>query len=227
MVEEQSIRKINMVVYALIPLRAKSTRIKNKNFVKVKKKPLFMHATQQALNSRLINKVFISTDSNKVKINNKKLLVIKRSRISSNKNAPTEIVIKEFLKKYSCDYLVLIQATNLFIKSKYLDKAINKLITNSKKYDSLLSVVNSKYLIWKKKNNYVVPKNYNYKKRPRSQDIKENEYIENGSFYIFKIKNFFKSKNRLYGKITYFEMPKETIFEVDEKEDLEIIKKLI
>ena len=186
-----------------------------------------MHATQQALNSRLINKVFISTDSNKVKINNKKLLVIKRSRISSNKNAPTEIVIKEFLKKYSCDYLVLIQATNLFIKSKYLDKAINKLITNSKKYDSLLSVVNSKYLIWKKKNNYVVPKNYNYKKRPRSQDIKENEYIENGSFYIFKRKNFFKSKNRLYGKITYFEMPKETIFEVDEKEDLEIIKKLI
>ena len=117
MEEEQSIRKIIMVVYALIPLRAKSTRIKNKNFVKVQKKPLFMHATQQALNSRLINKVFISTDSNKVKINNKKLLVIKRSKISSNKNAPTEIVIKEFLKKYLCDYLVLIQATNLFIKS--------------------------------------------------------------------------------------------------------------
>jgi len=216
-----------MIVFALIPLRANSSRIVNKNFVKVQKKPLFMHAAQQALNSRLISKVFISTDSNKVKTNNRKLFVIKRSRISSSKNAPTEIVIKEFLKKYLCDYLVLIQATNLFIKAEHLDKAINKLIKNSKRYDSLLSVVSSKYLIWKKKNNCVISQNYNYKKRPRSQDIKESEYIENGSFYIFKRENFFKSKNRLHGKITYYEMPKESIFEVDEKEDLKIIKKLI
>ena len=216
-----------MIIYGLIPLRKGSTRIKNKNFIKIQKKPLFMHATQQALNSRFISKVFISTDSDKVKVDNKKILVIKRSRASSTKYASTEMVIEEFLKKYSCDYLVLIQATNLFVKSEYLDKAINKLVKNPKKYDSLLSCVSSKYFIWKKKNNYIVSKNYDYKKRPRSQDAKLNEYIENGAFYILKSKNFLKSKNRLYGKITYFEMPKETIFEVDEKEDLKIIKKLI
>ena len=68
---------IVMIVFALIPLRASSSRIVNKNFVKVQKKPLFMHAAQQALNSRLISKVFISTDSNKVKTNNRKLFVIK------------------------------------------------------------------------------------------------------------------------------------------------------
>ena len=121
-----------MVIYGLIPLRKRSIRIKNKNFIKIQKKPLFMFAAQQALNSRLISKVFISTDSNKIKINNKKLFVIKRSKASTTKNASTEILIKEFLKKYSCDYLVLIQATNLFIKSKYLDKAIYKLIKNTK-----------------------------------------------------------------------------------------------
>ena len=216
-----------MVIYGLIPLRKGSTRIKNKNFIKIQKKPLFMHATQQALNSRFISKVFISTDSDKVKIDNKKLFVIKRSRASSTKYASMEMVIEEFLKKYSCDYLVLIQATNVFIKSEYLDKAISKLVKNTEKYDSLLSCVSSKYFIWKKKNNYIVPKNYDYKKRPRSQDVELNEYIENGAFYIFKSKNFLKSKNRLYGKVTYFEMPKETIFEVDEREDLRIIKKLI
>ena len=216
-----------MIIYGLIPLRKGSARIKNKNFIKIQKKPLFMHATQQALKSRFISKVFISTDSDKVKVDNKKILVIKRSRASSTKYASTEMVIEEFLKKYSCDYLVLIQATNLFIKSEYLDKAINKLIKNIKKYDSLLSVVSSKYLIWKKKNNRIISSNYDIKKRPRSQDIKQIEYIENGSFYIFKRKNFIKSKNRLHGKITYFEMPKESIFEVDEKEDLKMIKKLI
>ena len=46
-------------------------------------------------------------------------------------------------------------------------------------------------------------------------------------FIFLKERIFFKSKNRLHGKITYYEMPKESIFEVDEKKDLKIIKKLI
>ena len=216
-----------MVIYGLIPLRKASVRIKNKNFIKIKKKPVFQYAVQQALNSRLISKVFIATDSNKIKSNNRKLFVVKRSRSSTTAHASGDIVITEFLKKYPCDYLVLIQATNLFVKTEYLNKAIIKLIKNSKKYDSLLSVVSTKHFIWRKKNNYIYSHNYDYKKRPRSQDIKQTEYIENGSFYIFKRKNFLKFNNRLHGRITYFPMPKETIFELDEKEDLKIIKRLI
>ena len=216
-----------MIIYALIPLRTGSIRIKNKNFIKVKKKPLYFHALNQTLKSKLIKKVFIATKSEKVKIKHKKLSIFKRSKKSNNKKSSTEIVIGEFLKNNFCDYLVLIQATNLFIKANYIDLAIKKLINNRKKYDSLLSVVKAKYLIWQKNKDLIISKNYNYKKRPRSQDIKDKEFIENGSFYIFKRKNFLKTKNRLHGKITYFEMPKESIFELDEKEDLKIVKKLI
>ena len=213
-----------MIIYALIPLRTGSIRIKNKNFIKVKKKPLYFHALNQTLKSKLIKKVFIATKSKKVKIKHKKLSIFKRSKKSNNKKSSTEIVIGEFLKNNFCDYLVLIQATNLFIKAKHIDLAIKKLINNRKKYDSLLSVVKAKYFIWQQNKNLVISKNYNYKKRPRSQDIKNKEFIENGSFYIFKRKNFLKTKNRLHGKITYFEMPKESIFELDEKEDLKLSK---
>ena len=216
-----------MIIYALIPLRTGSVRIKNKNFIQIKKKSVYLHSTHQALKSRLIQKVFIATNSKKIKIKHKKLSIFKRSKKSNNKKSSTEIVIGEFLKNHFCDYLVLIQATNLFIKAKHIDLAIKKLINNRKKYDSLLSVVKSKYLIWQQNKDLIISKNYNYKKRPRSQDIKNKEFIENGSFYIFKRKNFLKIKNRLHGKITYFEMPKESIFELDEKEDLQIIKKLI
>jgi CMP-N-acetylneuraminic acid synthetase len=216
-----------MIIYALIPLRTGSIRIKNKNFIKVKKKPLYFHALNQTLKSKLIKKVFIATKSKKVKIKHKKLSIFKRSKKSNNKKSSTEIVIGEFLKNHFCDYLVLIQATNLFIKAKHIDLAIKKLINNRKKYDSLLSVVKAKYFIWQQNKDLIISKNYNYKKRPRSQDIKNKEFIENGSFYIFKRKNFLKTKNRLHGKITYFEMPKESIFELDEKEDLKIVKKLI
>ena len=216
-----------MIIYALIPLRTGSIRIKNKNFIKVKKKPLYFHALNQTLKSKLIKKVFIATKSKKVKIKHKKLSIFKRSKKSNNKKSSTEIVIGEFLKNNFCDYLVLIQATNLFIKAKHIDLAIKKLINNRKKYDSLLSAVKAKYFIWQQNKDLIISKNYNYKKRPRSQDIKNKEFIENGSFYIFSRRNFLKTKNRLHGKITYFEMPKESIFELDEKEDLKIIKKLI
>lgn len=216
-----------MIIYALIPLRTDSIRIKNKNFIKIKKKSVYLHSTHQALKSRLIQKVFIATNSKKIKIKHKKLSIFKRSKRSDTKKSSTEIVVEEFLKNNYCDYLVLIQATNLFIKTKYIDLAIKKLVKNKKKYDSLLSVVKSKYFIWKRNKDLIISKNYSLKRRPRSQEIKDNEFIENGSFYIFSRNKFLKLKNRLHGKITHFEMPKESIFELDEKEDFRIISKLI
>ena len=217
-----------MKIYGLIPLRKGSIRLKNKNFLKVLNKPLYKYATNEALKSKFINKLFISTDSNKVKMKHKKLSVISRSKASSTRYASTEMVIEEFLKKYKCDYLVLIQATNPFLKTQYIDKAIKKLISNNRKFDTLLSAVKNQHFIWKKnRNDCIFPKNYNFKKRPRTQDSKLEEYSENGAFYIFNTIAFLKNKNRLHGNITYFEMPKESIFEVDDKEDLRIIKKLL
>ena len=76
-----------MIIYALIPLRTGSIRIKNKNFIKVKKKPLYFHALNQTLKSKLIKKVFIATKSKKVKIKHKKLSIFKRSKKSNNKKS--------------------------------------------------------------------------------------------------------------------------------------------
>ena len=71
-----------------------------------------------------------------------------------------------------------------------------------------------------------IPKNYKITKRPRSQNIND-YYLENGSFYIYKKNSFLKNKNRLGGKIGIYRMKKESIFELDDYNDLEIIKKLI
>ena len=109
-----------MIIYALIPIRTGSIRIKNKNFIQVKKKPVYLYSAYQALKSRFIQKVFIATNSKKIKFKHKKLSIIKRSQKSNNKKASTEIVINEFLRDNICDYLILIQATNLFIKTKHI-----------------------------------------------------------------------------------------------------------
>jgi len=216
-----------MKILAIIPLRKNSKRIKRKNFIKIGRKKLFEYTLDEAFKSKLINKIIIATDEKKIKLKkNKRIQIFNRSKRSATGSAPTEIVVEEILKKENFDLIILIQATNLFLKSYHLDKAIKKLIFQ-KKYNSLLSVVSSKFFIWQNNNkNEIFSKNYNFKKRPRSQDIKDKEYIENGSFYIFYKKNFLKYKNRLHGKIAYYKMPKISLIEIDDNEDLLLVKKL-
>ena len=67
--------------------------------------------------------------------------------------------------------------------------------------------------------------NYDYSNRPRRQII-EDKFLENGSFYIFSSSGFLNAKCRLFGKIGTYKMSKIKSFQVDDKEDLEIIKKL-
>ena len=89
----------------------------------------------------------------------------------------------------------------------------------------MLSVVESNKFIWKNKK-IIRPINYNIFNRPMSQNI-QNYLIENGSFYIFNVKSFIKYKNRLHGKIGFYKMSKESQFEIDDLDDLKIIKKLL
>ena len=92
-----------MKIFSLIPLRKGSTRLKNKNFLKINDKPLYKYVTEQSLKSKFIDKTYISTDSDKIKIKHKKLKIISRSRSVSTNKASTEMVIDEFLRKYDCD----------------------------------------------------------------------------------------------------------------------------
>jgi CMP-N,N'-diacetyllegionaminic acid synthase len=68
--------------------------------------------------------------------------------------------------------------------------------------------------------------NYNYKKRPRRQNIVEKLH-ENGPFYIFQTKKFLKFKCRLFQKIETYEMEKIKSFQIDDIDDLNIVEKLM
>jgi len=83
------------------------------------------------------------------------------------------------------------------------------------------------FLIWKKKQKTYQSLNYDYRNRPRRQKFEE-QYVENGSFYIFKPKILEKYKNRLGGKIGIAVMEFWKSFELDEINDIkfcEIIMK--
>ena len=91
-----------MFVLAIIPARAGSKSIKNKNFIKIKNKPLIRYTIDEAKKSRLINQIYISSDSKRIiklakfhKIN----YLLRPKKISSD-NAKTIESVKHLIKHF-------------------------------------------------------------------------------------------------------------------------------
>ena len=149
------------------------------------------------------------------------VLALKRPQSISGDKATSEDVIRHVLdkmldKKYSPDLVILIQATSPLRSKEVLDSAIEKFI--NKKADSMLSVTKNHQFLWGKDENGFKPINYNYSNRPMSQDL-DRQYLENGSFYIFKPDLIYNFHSRLGGKVEIFEMDYWSSFEIDNFED--------
>ena len=213
-------------ILAVIPAKQKSTRLINKNLRKFSKSSLLEISISEALKSKYISDVCISSDSSKILSLNKKypLISIRRpKKLCNNKIMPDDAVlhaIENIKKKF--DYVVMLQPTTPFRKSSHIDRAI-KLIINSKS-DSLLSVFKTTLFIWGKKGKYYKSLNYNYLKRPRSQNFFQ--FQENGAIYVSKPEVYKKYKNRLGGKISIFEMDFWDSFDIDTLEDFKNSEKI-
>ena len=218
-------------IHAIILARGGSKGIKNKNLISIKKKPLIYWSIKSALNCNIIDKVWVSSDSSKILTLSKKFgaNTIKRPKKLSSDNSSSESgwlhSTNYIKKKFQVDYIVAVQATSPMRHKNDFFRALNKFF--KEKNDSLFSSsINDSYFRWKIYNNKMFP-NYKIKdKRARRQYMKQ-ELIENGSFYIFKSKGFLKNKKRLFGKIGTYIQKKYYSFELDDQDDLVIIKSIM
>jgi len=224
------------IVYGLIPVRGGSKSIPEKNIKMIAGKSLVIWSLEAAIRSDIFDKVFVATDSNKIKSVvsdyvsthlsdfSSMVEIIGRSEACSTDSASTEMVMEEFTQKYKYDILFLIQATNPIVTYEDFQKAYKKYMENS--YDSLLTVVRQKRFVWKEGASGVYPVNYKVESRPLRQNF-EGMLVENGSFYITSYDNFMVSKCRLSGNIGYHEMDEATYYEIDETHDWIIIESLL
>ena len=218
---------------AIIPARAKSTELKDKNVIKIKKHPLISYSIEAAKRSKFIKKIFVTTDGKKIAKISKAYgaIVIKRPKsLSGNVIMPDASIahaINYIEKNINVNFenVVFLQPTSPLRKYSDIDNAIKLFKKNNA--DSLFSSVDINPLVWKIKKNKIRPLNYNYKNRIRRQDTTEQNVVENGSIYITNKNIFKKYKSRLGGKIITYIMDSWSIFEIDYKKDLEIISSLL
>ena len=220
---------------AFIPVRGGSKSIPFKNIKEICGKPLVYWVVKAACGCKYIDKVYVATDSEKIKECVEKLVkeeeilkkveVIGRSKESATDTASTEYAMLEFAEKTDFDNIVLVQATSPLLISDDIDKGFE--MFEKDEVDSVLSVVRQKRFCWEKdEKGYAHAVNYDVFNRPRRQEF-EGYLVENGAFYISSKKNLLESKNRVSGNIKAVEMKEDTFFEIDEPSDWLIIEALM
>ena len=219
--------------FAIILARGGSKGIKNKNLIKVSKKPLLEWTIDHCLNCKYIKETFVSSDSNEIlefAIKKKVTPILRPSHLAEDSTSSEDAWLHalEYVndeKGYLLDFIVAPQVTSPLRGPNEFEDALDKM--KNEKLDSLLSVNFLKdYFIWIKKDKKFISENYDFKNRSRRQLIKT-KYHENGSFYIFRPEILRKYKNRLGGKIGYHKMEEYMSFQIDEIDDIKLCEVII
>ena len=214
---------MNKNIVAIIPARGGSKGILNKNIKNFCGKPLISWTIKQAKKSKSISSVWVSSDNEKILNISKQFgaKLIRRPKEISNDTASSESAwlhsIYEIEKEKKIDIVVAMQCTSPLREPKDIDNALELFIKED--YDSMFSGAELKdFYIWEKTKNKLNSINYDYKNRKRRQEI-EKQFVENGSFYIFKPNILRKYNNRLGKKIGIAKMEFWKSFEIDELKD--------
>ena len=206
---------------AFVPVRRGSKSIPLKNIKIFCGRPLVYWSLKALEDSTNIDQIYVATDCETIKsivgeFKFSKVSVFERSNENAQDKSSTESVMLEFISKKTFkddDIFLLVQATSPLTKTEDFDGAIDQY--NKESADSLLSCVRTKRFFWESN---AQPINYDYMRRPRRQDF-EGLLMENGAFYISTVGGIIKSKNRLNGSISIYEMAEYSAVEIDEEDD--------
>ena len=215
---------------AIIPARAGSKSIKNKNIKELNGIPLLSHSIRHGLNSKFISDVYVSSDSSNILEISEKFgakTVLRPKELSNDFIHPEPAIIHtllEFVKreKYLPECTVLLQPTSPIRDTDKIDAAIKDVFSG--KYNSSIAATRTHHFIWEKdeSNNWVAPYG---ESRPRRQDFFQ--VRETGSFFSFSSIKFLEFGDRIIKPVNLQITSEVESYEIDTPCDWIILEALI
>ena len=135
-------------IIAIIPARGGSKGLPKKNVKEIMGKPLIAWTIEQALASKYLDKIYVSTDNEEIKLISEKYgaeVPFLRPKVLARDDSPTIDVIMHAINWFEkreeyFDIIVLLEPTSPLRKEDDIDNAIELFIKNIDKADSLVSV---------------------------------------------------------------------------------------
>lgn len=208
---------------AVIPARAGSKGVPNKNIRLINGKPLVAYAINNALKSRYIHRVIVTSDSDHILAIAKNMGVEGHKRDSSlcGDAVTLDSVVFDAVKNDKSDYVITMQPTSPTLNYESLDRAIDYLLEHD--YDTVISCKNDPRLSWELDNcGLPVPK---YKARVNRQYM-EPEYVETGAFFITKRK-FVNCDSRLGKRVSVFPISDKEAIDIDTFDDFIVAQRVL
>ncbi len=204
-----------MKILAVIPARAGSKGIPNKNIRIIGGHPLIYYSIKNTLESRYITDVIVSTDSQEVKIIAGQMGIKVKWRDSSlcGDAITLDAVIADAIPEGNWDYIITMQPTSPTLHVSTLDAAIKYTIDNN--LDTVISVINAPHLSWIEKDGKKIP---SYSERLNRQYLPP-YYIETGAFVISRA-SVVTPKTRIGTKVDVYEVSKNESQDIDTFGDL-------
>tara|TARA_R100000995_G_C3424066_1_gene95345 strand:+ start:45 stop:683 length:639 start_codon:yes stop_codon:yes gene_type:complete len=212
-----------MKIISVITARGGSKGVPRKNIIDINGKPLIWYSINASLNSN-INETWVSTEDKEIKqvSLNCGAKVIDRPLELADDIIMPDAALLHAAKNIDFDILVFIQPCAALIKPKFINLGIDRIIKEG--YDSSFAVVRESWMpVWDLNVN---PIDWDINSRPRRQD--KNEWFkEAGMFYVTTRKNLLESGLRYSGNIGVVEIPLQDSFQIDNQQDLDLIRKVL
>lgn len=222
-----------MNITAIVLARGGSKGIPKKNIIDFCGKPLMAWTIENCLQGGC-DSVWVSSDSEEILAVGSQYGAkpIKRPDDISDDFATSESAWKhaigyiESLSGQSIDWVVAPQVTSPLREASDIRSGIE--IALKGECDSLFSCsVAEDLFFWERNTAGVLDSvNYDWRNRKRRQDIPE-QYIENGSFYMFQPEVLLKNNNRFGERIGLVKMAFWKMFEIDSPDDLRMCSALM
>jgi len=226
---------------AIIPARGGSKGLPRKNIRPLLGKPLIAWTIEQALKSKYLDEVIVSTEDKEISEIAKKFgakIPFLRPIELAQDDTPTFDVIKHTVEFYKenfnkeFDYIVLLEPTSPLRDSEDIDRCI-EVLCNNEEAEAIVSIAklegkNPEFNVILNKDNFIrkaLDNTANFKIL-RRQDLKD-IYFFDGTIYISNTKVLLEKRTFYHEKTLGYIVPKYKSYEIDDYWDFVCVEAIL